>query len=639
MRFDKMKDTNQGQCSAPGKVLYQVVLTILVFGVFFGLFSTLFGLVYAQDASNLIIQPPDLTNFPVLTVNFKIPTSSDQAIGGLKIKQLSLYEDDQISAVESLEQRLQGVYFTLVINGDRAFDLRDENGISLYDKLRTVLVDWVKSKPSGETDTWSLAANEGFEIQNSASSEEWMDALEAYQPDFRNMAPGLQGLESAIRKAGTRVALFGVDKSLLYITAPPTPEQIEPIKVLTEEARSADIQVNVWMIGEAFFLNNDQGGALMDLAANTNGQFFHLVDPENIPNPAEYLTHLGHFYTLTYQSNLRESGTYPLRIEVMLPDGLISGHSQPFYIDIRPPQPIFISPPSSVTRQSRSETDIPLDKGQSLDNLEPSSMDFNIIIEFPDGRPREILASRLLVDGKLMDERLEEPLTTLTWELKDVVETGEHTIQVEIEDSLGLSARTILTPLRVDVLLPEPESPPSLGGIIWIIVGLLFTIATLLVVVWLMGRFWRSKRLKDFWEKILSSKKSSVITPIVEDGDSGTIFANLTSLHSANGDGKVISITRRLTSFGCDSENADVVVDAADVEGLHAELRCIEGIFWLRDLGSAKGTWVNYAEVGVKPIEIKPGDLIHFGNSGFRFTINGSAPPREVNLSKYKPIL
>lgn len=623
---------SQGQRVAPGTILHRGLLAILVFFICCGLFSTALNPVSAQDANFLLVQPPDLTNFPTLSVNFKIPTTADPPIGRLEIEQLKLYENEQIVPVESLVQRQQGVHFTLAINGVREFDLRDENGVSLYDRLKSVLIDWVETSSIAEGDTWSLMTSEGFEVRNSTAPEEWIVGLQAYQPDFRNMSPQLLSLESAIQNASTRVGPFGVDKSLLFITPPPTSEQIEPIKMLTEKARSAGVHVNVWMLGEPFFLNNDQGGALIDLAASTNGQFVHITDPDTLPNPGEYLSQLGSFYTLTYQSDVRQSGTYPLRIQVTLPDGHISGQSPSFFIDVRPPEPILISPPASITRQAVSESENP------LENLRPTSLDLNIMIEFPDGRPREIVASRLLVDGKVMDEHFDAPMDVFTWDLSNLTESDEHTIHVEVEDALGLSASTILAPVQIDVVLPAPEPPPPVGKIVLIIAGILFAAALILLAIWLVHKFWPSKRIQQFREEILSPAKDSLAFSTTDGDETETTYATLIPLGSLNGQGPIV-INRTVVSFGCDQERADLVLDGVGVEGLHAQLRIRNGTFWLVDLESVHGTWVNYAQIDGQPVQIMAGDLIHFGDSGFKFTIINSDAPLDVKVVKYEPIL
>ena len=102
--------------------------------------------------------------------------------------------------------------------------------------------------------------NEGLGIADASEAVSWITALDAYQPNLRQLEPGLTSLQEAIQMLQQAEATFGVDKALLYLTPPPTPDQITGVNTLAEQARQAGIQVNVWMVGEAYYLTNDQAG-------------------------------------------------------------------------------------------------------------------------------------------------------------------------------------------------------------------------------------------------------------------------------------------------------------------------------------------------------------------------------------------
>jgi pSer/pThr/pTyr-binding forkhead associated (FHA) protein len=76
-----------------------------------------------------------------------------------------------------------------------------------------------------------------------------------------------------------------------------------------------------------------------------------------------------------------------------------------------------------------------------------------------------------------------------------------------------------------------------------------------------------------------------------------------------------------------------------DVDGVQARLTVDSEGFWLSDLDSQTGTWVNYRRVGTHPVRIQPGDLIHFGNCGFRFTMVERTLPDAVHIYPYEPLL
>jgi len=613
----------------PGVFGYRFWMTSLL--ILLPLLTTISGSVpvHAQEEEALLVQSPDTEQFPIVSVHFKHLFDPNTTAHPLEMNQVRVVENERNVSVLSLEQSYNGVYFVLAINGGRALALRDQSGISAYDRLGDALVKWGKSRPSSEGDTWSFITNEGILVRNSTIPRVWVDALAGYQPDFRNMTPDLTSLESAIRLAKERVVPFGVDKSLLYLTPPPSPDQIDTINALANDARSAGIIVNVWMVGERFYLSNDQGGALMNLADSTRGRFFHYSDSEAVPSPDIYRSGLGATYTLTYESGIRETGTYPLHIEISLPDGEARGESGPFYVEVRPPNPILVSPPTIITREPSEE------------GLSPSNQAINIMVEFPDHHPREIVASRLWVDGQLADERKAEPFDAFAWELTSLNESGLHWIEVEVTDAFGFSARTIKTPVEITVIPTDPTpntSPRQLGMIITITI---LTAVSILAVAWLAQRFW-PRRLAEPNGNILAFSgmaPASLVSP--ESASAEKAVGALIPLTCVDEVMKkdIIQITQRQTMLGSDPHQVNLVVEGAGVGRLQAELQYKQGVFWLRDLGSPLGTWVNHAQIDSKPIAIKPGDLIHFGEAGFRFTINEYEAPTTVTIEPYQPML
>ena len=91
--------------------------------------------------------------------------------------------------------------------------------------------------------------------------------------------------------------------------------------------------------------------------------------------------------------------------------------------------------------------------------------------------------------------------------------------------------------------------------------------------------------------------------------------------------------------IGSEPSLADLVLDENDIDGKQAQLYHQDGDFWLRDLNSAEGTWVNYERISKNPQKLKPGDVLHFGKHGFRFTIVDDLTAPIVVVRKYKPLL
>ncbi len=593
------------------------------------------GVVNAQSNEALLISPPDTTEFPLIEFTIKLPADIGDGAVILAPGQIRVIEDGTPRPVISVEQMQRGNYFVLVINGDGRLALRDFTGISLYDRIQERLINWVSDRTFQPEDQWSLIGGENFLIRNSSAPEQWTGTLADYQPDFRQMTPGTEGLELAIQTTQDHSLSFGVDKSILLITPPPIPAQIDTLNALAETARIAGIRVNVWMVGEDFFLTNDQGGALIRLAEKTGGQFFHLNPAEPIPNPEDYLANLGISHHIRYQSLLQSAGTYSLDVQADLSDSSYSGTSVPFYIEILPPRPILFSPPTSII--------IPAQPSMS-DGIQTEgdySLAFNFIIEFPDGHPRELAASRLWVNDRVVVEQTSAPFDQLVWNLASVEEPGQYLVQVEVEDMLGLSARSVLTPVQVEQEVAVPVFQITYQQIALMIASVLVIGSLVLVILWVLNH----PKNEELIQQIQTRFRIDTENIIEESGMIGQpekiIQAALLPLNRIITDQEIdfFTISKDKVLIGCDPNQADLVISGRDIADVHAGLVVNNHQFWLYDLGTKGGSWVNYQRIGSGTQEIHPGDIIHFGKTGFRFTIQDENTISKVVVEKYEPIL
>ncbi len=607
-----------------------IVLSLLcVFGMVCGFPMSVAG----QVVNAVLVQPPTAEDFPELSVQVKPPISLEFGDAQISQDQISVFENERQVEILALDRMHIGVHFTLAINGDSFFDFNDENGISPYDRILEVLEGWASTRDFAEADSWSFITNEGSGIRNTGSGEVWRLSLIDYEPNFRNATPDLESLSSAIESARDRVVPFGVDKSILYITAPPMPEQIEAVNALTLEAQLAGIQVNVWMVGDAYYLSNEQGAALTSLAENTGGRFFNYTGTEPLPDPESYLDSIGSFYTLTYETRIRETGTYPLRVTINSSAGEVSGESVPFYLEVEPPSPILLAPPETIERRMGQSTE---ENGQ---NLYPDLTDINILIEFPDGHPREIASSRLIVNGQVVQVKDQPPFDMFTWDISTLDESGEHRLQVEVRDNLGLTGRTIETPVQILVIEPEVVKQPLLNRpwVIALIVGLAIGVA--FSIYWLARSAWFINQIKKFQRQFL--KQSLLADQRKHQGGypfyRGDVLLHPLTLGASFDPDQRIPIEKSSVIIGSDPEKADIVFTKPGIAGMHAQVNYHQGRYWLKNLDATRGTWINYQLMNGESVQIKPGDIIHVGDVGFRFTIINADQAPEVTVTKFKP--
>ncbi|MBG0787987.1 MAG: hypothetical protein H0S79_23115, partial [Anaerolineaceae bacterium] len=243
------KYDRQGHGFVPGVFLSRQRVIILIAGLLCALLTGWASPgVRAQSAATVVLQPPDLSTFPAIEFEFKALDANGQPLGGFGADQVQVIENGEALPVDDLIEEYRGVHFTLAINGNREMDLRDDSGDSRYEKLSAALKDWARSSTLKGDDAWSIVTNEGTQVDWTTTPRTWLNGLADYEPNFRLMEPELASLQLAIQTMLDEYVDFGVNQTILYITPPPEPSQIEELNALTQQARNQGIRVDVWMV-------------------------------------------------------------------------------------------------------------------------------------------------------------------------------------------------------------------------------------------------------------------------------------------------------------------------------------------------------------------------------------------------------
>jgi hypothetical protein len=316
-------------------------------------------------------------------------------------------------------------------------------------------------------------------------------------------------------------------------------------------------------------------------------------------------------------------------VQIQFTDGGRDTLSDPqiFEIDVRPPEVTFVQPPDLIQRQMDDST-------ITSDAFTPISQNLQFLITFPDQHPRTIVSSQLFVDGELISQNNEAPFDSFEWDLSNYLETNTHTLQVIVEDALGVQGASISHP--VDIVVETPPSGlaalrPALGSIV---AALAVLIAGVVLAVGLinMGRARRdsspSAKGTSLWggsslrRAGLRSRQSS-----------HPIEAYLIPIDVEGNEGDLIPLTGVDFIFGSDPSMTSAPLLDPSVAGIHARLtRQAAGDYLLRDQGSIAGTWINYELVSDEGHLLKHGDLIHIGRRAFRFRLPIPPPPPEIRI-------
>jgi len=587
----------------------------------------------AQTNTSVFASPPDLSYFPTIRSTFKVRDEFGLPIQGINASQVTVHEDGRVIAINELQEKYSGVHFTLAINADKQLDIRDAAGVSYYEILLSGINYWQERLSSSEQDLWSLIVNEGQQYIRLNDPNAWVSAISAYQPDMRHTQGSLASLSSAVDLTSDTSINPEIDQVLLYITPPPELENIADLNTIKMRALQQGLHVNVWMVGNIEILNTDRVQALKSLADETGGKFFLFSGTQTVPDPQNYISGLGTSYYLSYTSQILGSGTHIHNISITLGEQEIKSPEVNFYIEVIAPNPIFLSPPVEITRTIMPES------SESDQVSNPDLKEIEVLIEFPDGHPRLLNYARLYVNDVLVQENTAPPFGKFNWDLSAISKDCTCSLQIQLEDSLGLQSSSLILPVQVHVEYSDLNGQNSnFSDVKWLLVGIISFISLLALSISVFFILRKSKQnsrpILERKNKHKSSKRTKkYIFKPSSPLNSSAKFIRLTHENQISAESPII-LTQDIVTFGKDPVLANCVLLDPSIEPLHARLHHTpEDKYILADLGSVAGTWVNYAPISKQGTPIENGDLIHIGRMAFRFSINHAPPYRKPKIA------
>jgi len=389
-------------------------------------------------------------------------------------------------------------------------------------------------------------------------------------------------------------------------------------------------------------------------ASQTGGQFFAFSSDEILPKMGMMLESSRRAYFLEYRSRVNSPGPHTLYVMVNTELGEIRSQTVSYESTVAPPSPIFISPPTQVVRA------VPAGEGNDLENLAPTSVDLGILVEFPDSIQRKIVSSAIFINDEKVVENLSPPFEIFSIDLTPYQVSENLIMRVEVTDELGMIGSSVDISLEVVVQPPGGGLFSAFGRNLSLIAGgvVLLSGSVLLLVLVLAGRL-RPRRIGERRRK--RTAELDPVTQPVELGAerSGTKaekslgrlshrlparlpwqprlrtepFAYLVELDN---DGQALPdtefpITTAELNFVSDAAETTLTIPDPAVEGQHTRIwRDEQARFFVADLGTVAGTWLNYAPVPTSGSQLEHGDLVHVAKHGYRFTFSRPTRPRRT---------
>ncbi len=253
-------------------------------------------------------------------------------------------------------------------------------------------------------------------------------------------------------------------------------------------------------------------------------------------------------------------------------------------------------------------------------SFQPAQLPLEVLIEFPDGYPRQILNSTLFVNGEKVASNTQPPYGSFVLDLEDFVEQEDLRLEVRLQDEFGLQGRTPVHTVVLDLFQPEKGVNEDWFTSPWIWFALLALGGLIAFLVFrkpLPKKKAPEKTGDEEPEAEKSVERTSVATPLLVKSYGSLIRLDPDQTPSAE---KPYLLTEAITLIGRDPGLANLVLDLPSIEPLHAEIHFFpDGRIRLTDFNSTSGSYVNFKPVGTHGVSLQHADLVHFGGLLFRF--------------------
>ncbi|MDH3943773.1 MAG: FHA domain-containing protein [Anaerolineae bacterium] len=604
----------------------------------------------AQTAAAAFLSPASTDEFPSISAYLDVRDAQGNFLPGLEAASVSVVEDGAVIPVSSLTQVETNLQLVLALNTANSFAIIDQQGITRYSYIIEALRSWSASLPTSSGDDLSLATPNSTPILHSNEYQQWFSDLEQYQPAFQTASPSLASLTSAIEIASEPGGDLGASRAVLWLTPALGPSFNADMLSLAEQARQSGVRIFIWMVDSRSLFESEQAATLRALASQTGGTYFAFSGIEPIPDLAAQFDAIQASYQLHYLSLVNSAGTHTINAVIQAGEITINSTSQTYDLALSPPLVDITALPELITRSlvDRSDPSLP---------FEPTHQPIDLAVSFPDAIQRELVQTTLLVDGQPVAVNQTAPFDQFTWNLEGYTSSQIVSIAVEVEDALGFTASSAAISVQITV-----EGAPTgfqalflRYGALLVVFIVLVAAAVLLLVFVLAGRIQpkplgsrrrnrsryedpvtqplqlnkedttrpRPKNRKKAASSIEKSKRSKKGS---DAGKQGEAFLERIDTAGEIKPGSFIPLAAGEITIGADDQRAQLHLDHASVEPLHARLwQDRDGQFFLSDLKSTAGTWINYAPVSENGSRLHHGDLIHFGTHGYRFSLRKHA--------------
>jgi len=407
--------------------------------VLFSILVACYAVAAQSDIATLIVYSIDVSGFPTIRVDIAPLSSAGDVPEDLTTSGFVLYEDGVQLPVTSAEVTEKGVQIAIVLDASGSINrpgatlradgkaplMRRDEAIRILDEL--VMTDkWIDTKK--RLDWVMLIMPQGSDRYDVL--QDWTNDYVpihnlAYQYPYQEQKGDTPLFEMLVAAMSHMKDVNGYQhrpKFLLVLSDGIDTASDKEVQDVYIRANNLGVTILSLKLGPE---GTGKAKNLKRLASETGGAFAAYTGPRSL-SPLYRILHKQRLqYRLAYRSRISHAGKHTLQVAVA--QGARETRSRPveFGISIQPPQVHIVEPDHTVT----------LDPG----GQEPRDLSVTFEVTWPDGHSRHIQNVSYIVDGTVLATMLPEEV--FVWDLSQLA-PGEHSLQVEVEDELGLVARS-----------------------------------------------------------------------------------------------------------------------------------------------------------------------------------------------------
>jgi len=587
----------------------------------------------AQTGRVVSLSPPEVDQYPTITLYFDAIKRDGDRINNLRQEQVVLVEDGIEQELLEFKSLNPGVQVVAAINISNPFAIQDINGVSRFDIIKESLLNWAAQPLATSPDDLSIITNDGLENTHRDDKKNFITILEEYNPEIKETESNFNVLARAIEIASDPVSQQGMKRVVLFYSSQPTTDDFAAIDSMISQAKDQQVMVYTFLVSSPAFFSTAGAGKLQSLATETGGVLYPFSGDEPLPDLGQLLLPLRRTYLVNYQSQIVTPGIHTLEVSISTTLGENVGRRD-FYLDVQPPNPIFVSPPRSIIRKLPDNTgDDNVDQ-----SYQPETFPLQILVEFPDNHPRELEELIIRVDGEIVDRKNSAPYDLFSWDLRSYESSAIHYLSIEAVDLMGLSRLSVETPIEVKIEVPPPnineiigKNGPAFAGLAVILV-LGFSLFLLIFREKIQPGDRRDfpHLIRNISRKLTPDSIIQKLRPSKEDSTASEPESNILSFRlipindiSQQLFPEPIKVGKSEILLGNNPSGEIIHIDHFSIIKEHSRITIHpDGEFKITDLGSISGTWINFQQIrSAKPQILKDGVIINIGEASFRFQV------------------